>query len=105
MLLFSILISLVVSILIITQDTNAIYEYLHPILPKFDYKEHKEDFTYLEYLDTFHNNFFTRLLTCPYCLGLWLSIGAGFFYYWITIPVIYVGSLIIYFTIKRLSNG
>ena len=95
---------LIATILVITQETNAIYEYLYPYLPELNYSYMKEDFTYLEYLETFHNSFFTRLINCPYCLGMVLSIVVGLFYSWIMIPPIYIGGLLLYFTIKKLSK-
>ena len=96
-------ICLVTMILIITQDTNVIYEYFGLLLPKFNYEDMKEDFTYLEYLETFHNNFFTRLINCPYCLGFWISL-IGLFYSCTMVPPIYIGSLLLYFLIKKLSK-
>jgi hypothetical protein len=36
---------------------------------------------YLEYLNFKYNNFVTRLISCPYCLGFWTSCFVCYFSY------------------------
>lgn len=72
-------------------DTEAIIEWASVFRLKFmKYKEffetRKSNFKQLSYVDFLllkHNNFFTRLITCPYCLGVWLNVVAFcVFYQW-----------------------
>ena len=68
--------------LIVWFNTEAFEEYVR--LFKFDkffklrmYENKlKKDPTlsYHDYLNLYHNSFFVRLITCPYCLGLWASV-------------------------------
>lgn len=50
------------------------------------------------YLNMKYNNFFTRLLACPFCLGFWIALGAcvsvGLDF--VFIPVVYVCSMLLY---------
>ncbi len=34
---------------------------------------------YQQYLVTYHNGFFTRLITCPLCFSMWLTLVVCFF--------------------------
>ena len=106
------MIFLFVFILIIWFNTEAFVEYSHLLKIKWfkvkDYLIAKEtDFTltYHSYLLQKHNNFFTRLITCPFCLNFWLILIGKFIfgYSFIEIPTIYVTSLITYFIFNKLS--
>lgn len=37
--------------------------------------ERKKGTNYLDWLNSKHDNFFTELLTCPFCMATWLAIG------------------------------
>ena len=99
-------------VLIIWFNTEAFVEYSHLLKIKWfkvkDYLIAKEtDFTltYHSYLLQKHNNFFTRLITCPFCLNFWLILLGKFIfgYLFLEIPTIYVTSLITYFIFNKLS--
>lgn len=107
--LISILWSLLV--LFLWFETNVFYEYFHriPFLSKFlgfqDYDKNKEYYghcSYQEFLPIQHNNFLVKLISCPYCLGFWTSLGTTFaFSDWKYFPMVYFGSLLSYFGIKK----
>ena len=77
-------ISLIVTFLIIWFKTEAFEEYVTLIGgDKFfkvrGYRKTRETnalLTYHDFLLQHYNSFFVRLATCPYCLGLWLSLTA-----------------------------
>ena len=105
------LISVVAMVLIIWFRTEAFVEYCHLLgLDSLcDYRgyndEKKNDvrLTYHDYLLRFHHGFLTRLLTCPICMSMWITI----FMCVITlsalhIPVVMVGGLTIYLIIDKL---
>ena len=106
------LIFLFVFILIIWFNTEAFVEYINVFKLNWfkvkDYLIDKEsDFTltYHSYLLKYHNNFLTKLITCPFCLNFWLILIGKFIfdYSFLEIPTIYVTSLIIYFIFNKLS--
>lgn len=99
-------------LLIIWFNTEAFVEYIRLFKLKWfkidEYLNTKEtDFTltYHSFLLQKYNNFFTKLITCPFCLNFWLVfIGSFIFEYSIIeIPTIYVLSLITYFIFNKLS--
>jgi hypothetical protein len=59
---------------------------------------------YIEYLQSHHNTFFIRLITCPLCFSVWLTLAACLFTDNLLIfPICNILSLIIYkITIKTL---
>ena len=99
-------------LLIIWFNTEAFVEYSQVLKFKwfkvYDYIVAKEtDFTltYHSYLLQKYNSFFTRLITCPYCLNFWMILIGKFLfgYSFLEIPTIYVTSLITYFIFNKLS--
>lgn len=63
--------------------TEAFIEYFKyiPILNKFlkikeyyNYQFNGGELSYPLFLQTNNNNFFTRLISCPYCLNFWLNL-------------------------------
>lgn len=99
-------------ILIIWFNTEAFVEYINVLkLNWFKVKDYliakESDFTltYHSYLLKYHNNFLTKLITCPFCFNFWsILIGKFVFdYSFLEIPTIYVTSLIIYFIFNKLS--
>lgn len=106
------IIFLFVFILVIWFNTEVFVEYSNLLKLKwfkiYDYLNAKEtDFTltYHSFLLQKHNNFFTKLVTCPFCINFWfILIGKFIFdYSFLEIPTIYVTSLIIYFIFNKLS--
>tara|TARA_Y100001938_G_C7884688_1_gene326768 strand:- start:171 stop:521 length:351 start_codon:yes stop_codon:yes gene_type:complete len=109
------LISLVVTVLLVWFNSEAFVEYAKLIGgAKFfkvtEYEKQQEKtptLDYLSYLLENKNSFFIRLITCPLCLGFWLSAVACV---WIAkdamlIPICYVLSLIVYkFTSNLLES-
>lgn len=64
-------------------NTNAFYEYIKyvPFIKKYfcfdNYKifiENNDFIIYPDYLKLMHQNFFIKLITCPFCLGFWMLI-------------------------------
>jgi hypothetical protein len=59
------------------------------------------DYSYIDYLLEFHNNFFTRLLSCPICtsvqMGFYLSLFSSLLYF----PIISIMGLVGYKLIAK----
>lgn len=75
-------------------------------IDKFD-EAYKNDFelTYLLYLRRYHDCFFVRLITCPICLGFWLSlIGCLFGDGLVDLPFIYLISLYLYYIFIKIQK-
>ena len=98
-------ISLIVTFLIVWFRTEAFEEYAALIGgDKFfkvrGYRKTRERnslLTYNGFLLDHYNSFFVRLITCPYCLGLWLSLIAGLLTErFDLVGIYYIGSLFIY---------
>ena len=100
-----IVICLIVTSLVVWFRTEAFEEYAKLFgADKFfkvrSYKKSRETnalLTYHSFLLEWHDSFFVRLITCPYCLGYWLSLIACL----VTerfdlIGIYYVGSLLLY---------
>ena len=97
----------VATTLFVLFKTSAVYEYLK-ILPLPDqithFKEYKKEqeydfsLSYRLFILINHDTFLNKLFTCPYCLGMWLSVGFSWVFSCLMwIPVVYSGSLIYYF--------
>lgn len=104
--------SIVAMILLIWFRTEAFLEYCRifrlnriSFYEHYDYIKQNEDatLTYHGYLLKYHNNFFTRLITCPICSSVWV---AGFVAILTlkacTLPAAMIGGLILYLVIDRL---
>ena len=77
--------------LIVWFDTDAFFEYiktlrLHKVwdgndvwqIPEYEENIRDDpDLSYIEFLNIRHNNFFTRLLSCPLCFGFWTHVFIG----------------------------
>jgi hypothetical protein len=93
-------------------ETTAVYEYLKVLpLPNFitkfkDYENEKKydsALSYRMYWLINHDSFFIKMITCPYCLGAWASIGFSMIFScfeWI--PAVYLGGLSTYFIVAAL---
>lgn len=76
-------------VLYLLYKTDAVYSYLSsPLLSWLDHltkmRKYNEVFkplglTYSEYMMTEHGNFLVKMLSCRYCLGLWLAAAASIF--------------------------
>ena len=107
-------ISWVAGFLFVSFKTTAIYEYakLFPIFEKITHfkeyeteKQHDIGLSYKMYYITTHDSFFTRLITCPYCLGAWVSIGfCAIFSCLNWLPIVYFGGLTTYFGVSVIMN-
>jgi len=103
--------------LIVWFDTDAFFEYIKALrLDEYANKvwqipEYEEcikedpDLSYIEFLNIKHNNFFTRLLSCPLCLGFWIHIFIciilnSFTLFFISLLLGYV----VYFKFSKLLN-
>ncbi len=102
---FIFLVSAVVTTLIVWFETDAFVEYAKIIGgSKFflidDYEEKKDadpSISYVYYLLINHSSFFTRLISCPYCLGFWFTIIlCALTKNYLFIPIAYVASLYVY---------
>ena len=101
--------SLIISfVLIIWNETNAIVEYLK--LLSFNLEDYKiqEDsgVLFVDYLASkYPDNFIAKLIACPICLAVWLSILSAFLYenVYIIFSTFYA-SLLMYFLFKLLMN-
>jgi len=100
-----------VAILIVWFHTEAFIEYskvfrLHRLfkIDEFE-KAYENDFTleYIPWLKTRYDSFFTRLISCPWCVGFWLTLfNCCFFGTFYLFPVIYVITIVIYLAIINL---
>ena len=87
--------------------TNAYYEYFSKILPFLfkSYEIYIKENKFIYYSNYLENNniFFSKMLSCPFCIGFWSSIIFCIIYKVIFyICVIYIASLLMYFFIKQL---
>ena len=107
-------ISWVATTLFVVFKTTAVYEYFKVLpLPERVTKlkeyeiEKRYNFTlsYKMFWMTTHNSFFTRLVTCPYCLSAWLSLGFSAIFSCLEwLPVVYLGSLSTYFGVSAMIS-
>lgn len=104
---------LIVSILIIWFNTDAFVEYARllklPVVKVKEYTVAKEKdctLSYHMYLLLHHNNFFTRLITCPICTSMWLSIIIGVIIDlpFIDYPILFIFSLYLYELYNKLTG-
>lgn len=106
-----ILCSLVAMILLIWFRTESFIEYCRlfnlnwiSFYKDYDAKK-KEDakLTYLGYLRQYHDSFFARLITCPICASIWISILLAILTLKMSIiPVVVIGGLLLFSIIDRL---
>ncbi len=61
--------------------------------------------SYPKYLALYYPNFFTNLISCPLCLGSWLSIvlSSIFLTFW-QFPIILICSLVVFYLISWLKK-
>lgn len=59
-------------------------------------KKNDASLSYFGYLRQYHNNFFTRLITCPVCLCGWLAFLAALWYDLLLLPFFFVGGLVVF---------
>ena len=106
------LICLQVMILMVWFKTEAFVEYM-VYLPKdlFKIKVYIEErdnndmtLTYHSYLRRFHPSFIVRLLTCPICLNIWLSIILSGFISISIFPIMFILSMIMYYLLCRVQT-
>lgn len=72
------------------------FEYINP--KNIALETDRINLSYLQFIQRTHNNFFVRLISCPLCLSLWMSL----FFAWITLSFLtflataYLGSFFYY---------
>jgi hypothetical protein len=80
--------------------TNAFYEYFFwlpcKFLLKYEHFRQRENLSLVEYLNVSSSSFLVRLITCPSCFILWLSIICGGIVDYTLIPCVYALSLLIF---------
>jgi hypothetical protein len=107
------LIFLITLLLIIWFDTDAFVEYCRLFhlsklfkIDLFD-EAYKKNFelTYHHFIKRYHDCFFVRLIMCPVCLSVWLSIiFCIIFSCFINIPIVCISSLVVYYLLKTLKD-
>lgn len=106
-------IAVIALVLTIWFRTEAYIEYcriLHLNRISFyrDYDNKKKDdisLTYLGYLKQYHDCFITRLIICPICLSVWMSLIVAIILSGLSLlPIIFVGGLILFGIINRLLD-
>ena len=98
--------SLISTALIVWFNTEAFEEYARMLgadkffkVRMYENKLKKNPtLNYHDYLNLYHNSFFVRLITCPYCLGFWLSIITAS----VTLGLLFAG---IYYIVSLLLYG
>lgn len=69
------------------------------------YESTRLQMTYPHYLNKIYDNFFTRLLSCPICLGFWMSAAAsGLIFEPMSVGVVSALSLMVYYSMKYLTT-
>tara|TARA_R100000008_G_scaffold84320_1_gene71438 strand:- start:1025 stop:1378 length:354 start_codon:yes stop_codon:yes gene_type:complete len=100
------------TILILWLKTEALLEYakllgLSKLIKIDEYEKESNNnpfFTYHDFLLKKHNSFIMRLITCPICLTVWMSIFSAYFFgLWYLCPIIIV-TLIVYFSLIKLMR-
>jgi hypothetical protein len=97
-------------------ETSAVYEYLRlmsPLLPEwltrmrgYDETAKPHGIPYGDYRKLMGDSFLMRLITCPVCLGFWLSLGAAWFVdSLLFLPPIYIGSQLLYRLMRDTQHG
>jgi hypothetical protein len=89
----------VMFVLYILYGTNSVYSYLE-MLPFLDrwtqikrYKQfYQFSLPYSAFMLTDSRSFLVRLVSCRYCLGVWLSLVPSAIVGWDWLPLIYFGS-------------
>ena len=103
------LICLQVTILFVWYKTDAFVEYIK-YLPKDIFKvkayiiekdNNDMTLTYHNYLKQFNSGFFVRLITCPICLNIWLSIICSYFISIYLMPVMFIISMFTYYLLCK----
>jgi len=89
-------------------ETSAVYEYTR-FLPNFLTKRKEYEkfamISYGEFMRTSYDSFAMRMLTCPICIGVWLSAACAVFVQQpILIPSIYLCSQLVYRGFKAVTN-
>lgn len=107
-------VSWVAGTLFVLFKTTAVYEYAKvlPFLePLTHFKKYEQErkydigLSYKIYYLTTYDSFLTKLITCPYCLGLWLSLGFSAVFSCLTwLPVVYLGGLTTYFGVSAVMG-
>lgn len=97
---------------IIWFETEAFVEYirlvgfnLFKVNDYLDAKQHNFELTYHSYLLQKHNNFFTRLITCPICVTTWTSLILGWYFLeneW-DFTIVFASSLTLYHIYRKIS--
>ena len=104
---------LLASLLVIWFKTEAFSEYCSLLKLDFyfdiiSYQKEKEinpNLTYPDFLILFYNSFFVRLISCPKCVSVWVSIFFYFYHKELSIvPIIYVLGLILYYLTSFLEK-
>ena len=101
-------------ILLVWFETDALLEYakvfgLNKLFKITEYENLvnenlEEDLSYPDFLVSEYNNFFTRLLSCPICLGFWVTLFISFYLNVGLFPVINILSILLYFLIKKITK-
>ena len=103
--------SIVAFFLLIWFRSDAYLEYCRLFKLDFisfykDYEEKRKNdisLSYHEYLQQYHNSFFTRLITCPVCTAVWLALfNAILFSKLSVLPLTFIGGLIFFGIIHKL---
>jgi hypothetical protein len=98
-------ISFIIMLLLIWFRTNAFREYMSllnikkitKIINFEEYKKTNPSIDYLSFIKIKYPNFFTQLITCPYCIGFWISVCSCLLFNDILyLPFYYVFSIIPY---------
>jgi hypothetical protein len=89
--------------LFLLYDTSMVYQYLRKmpflnfITKVKDYERDAPTIPYSLYMQSERPGFIMELLTCRYCMGFWLALGATLgFSTWTMLPAVYLGSQLTY---------
>lgn len=103
----------------ILYGTDAVYEYGSriPVVRRLmrvqeyrDFRQHDHGLKYSDFVLTRHSGFWVRLLSCPLCFGVWVSVGISAAFGCLPeLPAVYGSGLLGYFLfswgVKHLKNA
>ena len=89
----------IASVLTVWFKSSVVVEYCTFLAIVDSYKKAKMSnpgLEFIDYITIYRNCFLSRLIVCPYCINVWLTLPCMFFVPIYELPVIYISSLILY---------
>ena len=95
----------VVFLMFIWFKTDAFTDYFSFLESVKNWKQYKElknpEIGYPDYIFLNNQNFWTKLVSCQYCLLFWFVILTSFYFGFFNFPIVYILSLILFRLIEK----